>query len=81
MKHPARGLFLALPAVFIAAWFAVADDTGGPSDPGGPSNFDYLVLASMADSPQLHAMAGFRSSASQRDEPTPQPLKAEDTPR
>ena len=91
VKRPARGVFLALPAVFFTAWFAVADDIGGPgyadpagpgyADPSGPSNFDYLVLASMADSPQLHAMAGFRSLASRRDEPTPPPLKAEDSPR
>jgi hypothetical protein len=83
VKRPVRGIFLALPAVFFTAWFAVADDIGGPgyADPGGPSNFDYLVLASMADSPQLHAMAGFRSSASRRDEPTPSSLKAEDSPR
>jgi hypothetical protein len=37
----------------------------------------------LADSPQLHAMAGFRPSATQRSEPQPkedQPLKAEDWP-
>lgn len=33
-----------------------------------PSNFDYLVLAGIADSPQLHAMASYRSTASQRSE-------------
>jgi hypothetical protein len=26
-----------------------------------PSNFDYLVLASIADSPRLPAMAGYRT--------------------
>jgi hypothetical protein len=34
----------------------------------GPSNFDYLVLASMADSPHLAAMAGYRSTAARRRE-------------
>jgi hypothetical protein len=28
-----------------------------------PSNFDYLVLASIADSPRLPAMAGYFSNA------------------
>jgi hypothetical protein len=41
--------------------------------PGGPSNFDYLVLASMADSPHLLAMAGYRSAAEQRSEPRLRP--------
>jgi hypothetical protein len=30
---------------------------------GGPTNFDYLVLASMADSTRFLAMAGYRSTA------------------
>jgi hypothetical protein len=29
----------------------------------GPSNFDYLVLASIADSPRLPAMAGYFNGA------------------
>lgn len=36
--------------------------------PRGPSTFDYLVLASIADSPQLHAMASYRSTAGRRSE-------------
>jgi hypothetical protein len=31
----------------------------------GPSNFDYLVLASIADSPHFLAMSGYRSTAEQ----------------
>ena len=76
-----------MPAALFATWLAAAvDDSALPrdyADLGDLSTFDYLVLASLADSPQLHAMAGFRSSASQRNEPTPAedlPLKAEDRP-
>jgi hypothetical protein len=31
------------------------------ADLGSPTNFDYLVLASAADSPRFLAMAGYRS--------------------
>jgi hypothetical protein len=92
VKRPLPGIFFALPAVLFASWLAAAvDDSAGSwahPDPGIPSTgipstFDYLVLASLADSPQLHAMAGFRPSATQRSEPQPkedQSLKAEDWP-
>jgi hypothetical protein len=69
----------------LAGWLAAADAPAllrDPVVPGTPSTFDYLVLASLADSPQLHAMAGFRSSASQRSEQAQaqgRPLKAEDS--
>jgi hypothetical protein len=33
------------------------------ANPAGPSNFDYLVLASIADSPRFLAMAGYRTAA------------------
>jgi hypothetical protein len=71
-------IFIALfPAVIFASCLAAASAT--PSDAracasvGGPSNFDYLVLASMADSPHLLAMAGYRSTAEQRGEPRLRP--------
>jgi hypothetical protein len=87
VKRPLRGIFFALPAMLFASWLMAAVDDFARSradpDPGIPSTFDYLVLASLADSPQLHAMAGFRPSATQRSEPQPkedQPLKAEDWP-
>jgi hypothetical protein len=87
VKRPLRGIFFALPAMLFASWLMAAVDDFARSraypDPGIPSTFDYLVLASLADSPQLHAMARFRSSASQRSEPKPaedQALKAEDWP-
>jgi hypothetical protein len=74
-----------MPALLCAGWLAAAVDEPADSQaaaqPGNPSAFDYLVLASLADSPQLHALAGFRSSATQRDEPQPgqdREVKAED---
>jgi hypothetical protein len=54
---------------------AASDNGSGPctvADLGGPSNFDYMVLASFADSPRLFAMAGYRSSAVQRPLPRPE---------
>jgi hypothetical protein len=82
---PLQGFFSAVPALLFAGWLAAAvdepADTQAAAQPRDPSTFDYLVLASLADSPQLHALAGFRSSASQRNEPQPgqdQEVKAED---
>jgi hypothetical protein len=75
-----------LPAVVFASWLAAADGSAvarEDAQPRSPSSFDYLVLASLADSPQLHAMAGLRASAGERDESKSapaQPLKAEDWP-
>jgi len=63
-------IFISLPAVIFASFLAAA--SAAPSDVracasvNGPSNFDYLVLASIADSPHLLAMAGYRSTAEQR---------------
>ena len=74
-----------MPALLCAGWLAAAVDEPAESQaataPGNPSTFDYLVLASMADSPQLHALAGFLSSATHRNEPQPaqdRQVKAED---
>jgi hypothetical protein len=87
VKYSPAGALLAWPATLLAGWLAAADQPAllrDIPDPRAPSTFDYLVLASLADSPQLHAMAGFRSSASQRSDPTPvqrRPLKAEESRR
>jgi len=76
-KRSVGAIWFALAASFLASGLAtasIAAVSDHPSLPGecapaaGPSNFDYLVLASIADSPQLHAMASFRSTASQRSE-------------
>src|SRR5258708_40267876 len=61
---------LALPTVIFASCLAAAsaaplDAHACSSAVNGPSNFDYLVLASLADSPHLLAMAGYRSTAEQ----------------
>jgi hypothetical protein len=84
-NRPVRGRYFVVPTVLLTSWLAAAvDDSAGPrryADVANLSTFDYLVLASMADSPQLHAMAGFHSSASQLDEPTAaeeRPVKGED---
>jgi hypothetical protein len=60
---------LALSAVILASGVAAADeapkmraDTAATKGPAtdGPSTFDFMVFASMADSPHLVAMAGYR---------------------
>jgi hypothetical protein len=52
--------------MLLVSWFAAAAGDCHPPDCAGlagPSNFDYLVLASIAYSPRPLAMASFRSSA------------------
>ncbi|HLW92744.1 MAG TPA: hypothetical protein VKS78_15780, partial [Roseiarcus sp.] len=75
VKRSPAGAFFAWPAAaLLAGWLAAADQPAlvrGHPGSGTPSAFDYLVLASLADSPQLHAMAGYRPSASRRSEPLP----------
>jgi hypothetical protein len=71
-KHPlARTLFV-LCAVIFASCLAAASDGASNSRAcarfGGATNFDFLVLASIADSPRFLAMAGYRSMAIQRAE-------------
>jgi hypothetical protein len=59
-KRSLKRISLAIACgVFVscfAAASAVRDCPGG----GGPSKLDYLVLASIADSPHLLAMAAYR---------------------
>jgi hypothetical protein len=65
-------LFIAIPVVVFASCLAaVSANSSSPQERAGvdgPSNFDYLVLASIADSPNLAAMAGYRSAAGQCSE-------------
>ena len=65
----------AFPAVILASCIAAASAAASDARASvhGPSNFDYLVLASIADSPHLLAMAGYRSTAEQRGEPRLRP--------
>jgi hypothetical protein len=70
-------IFIGFPAVIFASCLAAASaapaDARACASVDGPSNFDYLVLASIADSPHLLAMAGYRSTAEQRGEPRLRP--------
>src|SRR5260370_35463189 len=66
---------LALPTVIFASCLAAAsaaplDARACSSAANGPSNFDSLVLASLADSPHLLALAGYHSTADQRTRPS-----------
>jgi len=77
-KHPlARTLFVLCAVIFVSCLAAASDDgsssracvdLGGATNVGGATNFDFLVLASIADSPRFLAMAGYRSIAIQRAE-------------
>jgi hypothetical protein len=65
-KRSSKRTFIAIPLLVFASCLAAASAGSGAHEcPGlaGPSKMDYLVLASIADSPQLLAMAGYRSSA------------------
>ena len=76
-KSLTRMLVALFPAVIFASWLAVASAVPSAracASADGPSNFDYLVLASIADSPHLLAMAGYRSAAEQRGEPRIRPV-------
>jgi hypothetical protein len=67
-------IFLVLPLAILASSLAAASDNPMESRAAGklparassqsksPSKFDYLVLASMADSKQLFTMAGYHGS-------------------
>ena len=77
VERSVGAIWLALSASLLASGLATASIAAvsdlTPTVPvcvqrGGPTNFDYLVLASIADSPQFHAMASFRSTASHRSE-------------
>jgi hypothetical protein len=67
MTGATRRLLAGLPLAVFASCIASAPDGAGGSVLSAadtyPTNFDYLVLASIADSQQPFTMAGFRSSA------------------
>jgi hypothetical protein len=58
-------------AVFASCIASTSDGAGSPlsrTRDGYPTNFDYLVLASIADSQQPFTMAGYHSTSSARPE-------------
>jgi hypothetical protein len=74
-KHGRIRICFALSAGIFASCLVAASDGAADvracADLGGPSNFDYVVLASLADSPHLLAMASYRTTASQHKDPGP----------
>jgi hypothetical protein len=72
-NHPLRWIFPALAVVVFASCLAAASDNSSSSlacaNVCSPSKLDYLVLASIADSPHLLALASYRSTAIQHSEP------------
>jgi hypothetical protein len=64
-KRPLVRIFLGLLAAIGGSCLATASDDAtrlrACADLGSPSNFDYLVLASIADSRRLLSMAVYRS--------------------
>jgi hypothetical protein len=71
-NHPLVRTRFVLYAVIFASCLAAASDGASSSRAcgglGRATNFDFLVLASIADSPRFLAMAGYRSMAIQRAE-------------
>jgi hypothetical protein len=65
MTAAARRIAAVLPLAFIASGIASICDGAGESMSGTPdiypTRFDYLVLASIADSRQPFALAGYRA--------------------
>ena len=72
-------IFISIPAVVFASCLTTASadpaSAHACAGPHGPSNFDYVVLASMADSPHLLAMAGYRSTAQRPGAPLLHPTE------
>jgi hypothetical protein len=60
-------MFVAMPVAILASCLAAASDVPSESHAcaaaGTPSNFDYLVLSSIADAPHMLSLAGYRSPA------------------
>jgi hypothetical protein len=55
-----RWALAALPFALAGLLSAAADERTGPSCAGSPSSFDYLVLASIADSQHPISMLDYR---------------------
>ena len=64
-EKPLKGKAFGLAAVMFAGCLAGASaaDTRACQTARAPSTFDYLVLASIADSPRLPAMTGYFDNA------------------
>jgi hypothetical protein len=66
MNVAARRIAAVIPLALIASGIASTCDGAGDSISGTlniyPTNIDYLVLASIADSPQPFAITGYRSN-------------------
>jgi hypothetical protein len=64
--HLRPRILFVLSAVILTGCLAAAADDATRMGPvpalAGPSKLDYMVLASMADSPHLLAFAGYRSA-------------------
>ena len=64
-KRPLIRIFFGMLAAVFGSYLAAASNDAlslrACADLGTPSNFDYLVLASIADSPRLLSMAVYRS--------------------
>jgi hypothetical protein len=62
-KRSLKRISLAITlGAFVSCFAAASASSAAPHCPGraGPSKLDYLVLASIADSPHLLAMAAYR---------------------
>ncbi len=67
------GAVLTVPVIFATCMAGASDQNAGsrilPQDPRPrveircPTDFDYVVLASLADASNFHAMAGYRHKA------------------
>ena len=73
-KRPLKRIFIGLFAAMAGSYLAAAADDASNlracADRGSPSNFDYLVLASIADSRRLLSMAAYLSPISPTKEIT-----------
>jgi hypothetical protein len=62
------GLWMAVLVSFAGALSAASGDTASPCSAAAPSSFDYLVLASMADSQRPIAIASYRPASASKSE-------------
>jgi hypothetical protein len=63
------GLWMAVLVSFAAALSAASGEITSPGSASAtPSSFDYLVLASMADSQRPIAMASYRPASASKSE-------------
>jgi hypothetical protein len=65
MKRMSRAITLGIFVSCVAAASAGSSASPGCAGHDGPSKLDYLLLASIADSPHLLAMAAYRPTNNQ----------------